>query len=828
MLDDVRHRMRMLAQIPGRITLLENTVQDLRFAIRGMRSSPVFALVAVCTLALATGAISTVLSLANTFFFRRLSVDRPEELVTVSATRRHGTVPGDVSWPDYVRFRDRSKTLRGLAAHYSTAPLFVSTRDKAREVNGAVISAEFFPLLGIRPALGRFFRADEDSVPERDKVAVLGYDLWRNSFGSSMDALGAIVQINSVPFTVIGVAPETFRGMSAMPSEIYIPTMMLRVGYQYCDVLADENCTILSMVGRLAPARRMAEARAEFETLVPGRWAHAADGDNTGVTVRPLRGTDHSDSEVRLIQLLLLVGGVLLLVCCANLAGLLTARGTARIREFAIRASIGATRLRLVQQLLTESVLLAVLGGFLGMLVSLGLTKVLSLMFYSMDDEGHALWYNFSPEPVVLVGVCVVSIGAGFLFGLLPAVRSSSLGVAEGLKGVASAVTARSQVAHWLVGAQAALAVGLVTVATLLVASTHVLSTGNRFEPGQVALLRLRPRMVGYSSQRAQQFQRAVIRRLESIPGVESASMVGTGVVLRGGEAEVALPQRHDVREQTIRAGYIDVGPRYFETLRTPVLRGREFDEHDGLGSPRVAIVNRTLANREWPTGNVVGETIIVERQTYRVVGIVEDVPLERRTEAARPYVYVAYWQNATELDARLCVRVRGDAAAILPLLSREVNRVDPNIPIAETITLPLQLKGMFQPLRVTATFVSWVAGLSVLLCAMGLYGAISVAVSRRTREIGIRMALGAESGGVSAMIIRQGMTMVFLGGVVGLWIATFGVKLVRHLLFVSTLSDALFYYGAALLVIFVGLLACWLPARRAAGIAPLEALRGD
>ena len=260
MFQDVSHRLRMLAQSPRRITLLGNTVQDLRYAIRGMRRSPVFALVAVLTLALATGAISTVLNLANTFFFRRLPVDRPEELVTVSATRRHGTVTGDVSWPDYTLFRDRNNTLRGLAAHYSTAPLFVSNRDNASEINGAVISADFFPLLGIRPALGRFFRADEDSVPDRDKVAVLGYDLWRNWFGSSMGALGATVRINNVPFTVIGVAPETFRGMSAMPSEIYIPTMMLRVGYEYCDVLADGDCTILSMVGRLAPGRRMEEA----------------------------------------------------------------------------------------------------------------------------------------------------------------------------------------------------------------------------------------------------------------------------------------------------------------------------------------------------------------------------------------------------------------------------------------------------------------------------------------------------------------------------------------------------------------------------------------
>jgi len=256
--------------------------------------------------------------------------------------------------------------------------------------------------------------------------------------------------------------------------------------------------------------------------------------------------------------------------------------------------------------------------------------------------------------------------------------------------------------------------------------------------------------------------------------------------------------------------------------------RGREFDERDTLGAPHVAIVNRTLAIRLWPGGNAVGETIVVEGQAYGVVGIMEDVPLESRTEASRPYVYVAFWQNPGEVDARLCVRVRGDAAAMLPALAREVNRADPDIPIAETITLPLQLQGMFRPLRVSATGVSWAAGFAVLLSAMGLYGAISFAVSRRTREIGIRMALGADSRRVLAMIVRQGMTVVLLGALAGLGMAPFGVRLVGHLIFGSAQNDALFYAGAALPIACVGLFACWLPARRAASIEPLRALRGD
>lgn len=318
------------------------------------------------------------------------------------------------------------------------------------------------------------------------------------------------------------------------------------------------------------------------------------------------------------------------------------------------------------------------------------------------------------------------------------------------------------------------------------------------------------------------------MQRLELVPGVESASMVGTGVVLKGSEAEVALPQWTDRKRQAFRTGYIDVGPRYFETVRTPVRRGREFDERDTLSSPPVAIVNRTLANRLWPAGRAVGETIVVGGQTRRVAGVVEDVPLQNRTERSKPYVYVPFWQNRGAVDARLCVRVRGDAAAMLPMLAREVNRVDPNVPVAETITLPLQLQGMFQPLRVSATFLSWAAGLAVLLSAIGLYGAISFAVSRRTKEIGIRIALGAESRGVVAMIVRQGMRTVLLGVLAGLGIAAFGVRLVRHLLVGSSQDDAMFYAGAALLVACIGLIACSVPARRAAGVEPLTALRQD
>ena len=803
-------------------------LQDLRYGLRALRRNPAFTLITVATLALTTGAISTVFSLANGLFFRPLPVERPEELVNVSATRRGRATDGPVSWPDYVYLRDRTKSLAGLAADYPTAPLFVATGTTAREINGSVVSASYFSLLGVRPRLGRFFSPEEDTVPDRDRVAVIGYDLWTKWFGSSTAVLGDTMKINGVAFTIVGVAPEGFHGSNVNPSEVYIPTMMLRTGYRWCDDSLAEDCTILSMTGRLAAGRTLDEAKAEMATLLPPQWTHAREGENNGLAVRAERGIDPSNTNVLLVKLLLLVAGLLLAVSSANLAGLLLARGSGRAREIAIRASLGAGRLRLARQLMTESVLLALMGGAAGLGLSVAMTAALCRAFYSFDGEGHPLYYDFSLDPTASVAVLAICVLAGLAFGLAPALSTIRGGSGASLKANAQAVSVRSRLGHWLVGAQAAMAVTLVAISGLLIGSARRLVTGSNFEPSHVALMRLRPRLVHYPPELAQRFQRAAIERIERVGGVESVSMTGTGTVLNGGEARVALPQWPDAQRQAIRCGFIDVGPRYFQTVGTPILRGREFNDGDNRDAAPAAILTRSLADRLWPGGNAIGNIVLVDGKPHSVVGIVQDVPLNSRAETVTPYVYVPYWQQADEVDARLCVRVRGDPAALLPALAQAVHLADPNVPIAETITLETQLAGRFRPLRVTAVFLSYAAGLAVLLSAMGLYGALAFAVSRRTKEIGIRMAVGAQAGGVLAMIVGEGMGVVGAGVVVGTALGVGGARVVRHLLFGSAESDAVFYVGAALLVTLVGLVACWLPARRAAAIEPVIALRQD
>jgi macrolide transport system ATP-binding/permease protein len=443
-------------------------------------------------------------------------------------------------------------------------------------------------------------------------------------------------------------------------------------------------------------------------------------------------------------------------------------------------------------------------------------------MFYAMDDEGHPLYFDFSLVPSVALTAIAAAVVAGCLFSVTPAIRVVRRCGVEDLKQRAG--TARWFSASWLLGAQAAVAVALVAVAGLLTASAHMMLTGANFEASHVALMRLRPRLMKYTPDRAQQFQHQVVERLGAFPGVESVSMVGIGAVLSGGDAPVALPGWP--ADQRVRASYNEVAPRYFETLHTPLVSGREFDDHDNAQSPRVAIVNETLGRRLWPDGRAIGATILIRNMPHQVIGVVSDVPLQSRTEADQPFAYAPFWQNPGQIDSRVCVRVHGDPAVILAALAREVHRVDPEVPIAETITLPMQMAGWIRPLRISATFVAYAAVLAMLLTAVGLYGTLAFTVSRRTKEIGVRMALGAARSSVLALIVREGMTVVLLGVVVGVGLAAAASRGVVHLLYGSAAADWQFYAAAALVISCVGLLASWMPARRAAAVEPLVALR--
>jgi predicted permease len=804
------------------VALIDTTLQDLRYGLRTMRRGPLFSFTATATIALATAAIATVGSLADTLLWKHLEADDAGSIVSVSA-RRGRPGHGVVSYPDYVAFRDRATTVTGLAAHYSTAPLFVAAGGNAKEVNGAIVSANYFPLFGLRPALGRFFQPEEDRVPDRDRVAVIGYDFWQSSFAASPAAVGSPITINGTAFTVIGVAPRRVAALTPMPVQLYIPTMMLRVGYRWCDDSLASGCTTLGMIGRLAPGRSVGDAAAEFAAIMPEAWRHAPVGENRGVEVQRPRGMSEDDQEPRLVALLGAVAIVLLIVCCANLGGLLGAQSAARQAEFAIRMSLGAGPLRIVRQVLTESLLLACAGGIGGLLLSRVFIAGLARMLFSMDDEGHPLFYDFSPSAAIVGGTLAAAVAAGVLFSVVPAIRAVRQPAA---RQAPSRSTARWSSGRWLLAAQAAVAVAMLATAALLAFSAQAVLEGRNYETSHVALMRVRPRLVKYAPDRAQRFQRQVIERLRAVPSVESVSMVGIGSVMSGAAGRAALPEWRGGQQLDVR--YNEIGPDYFATLRTPLLAGREFDDRDTVQSAPVAIVGASLAARLWPDGQPVGATIVVGKTPRQVVGVAADVSIKSRTAPADLWVFTPFWQNPGQVDSRIAVRTAGDPAALLPELAREVHRVDPAVPIAETITLPIRLAGLTRPLRVGALFIGYAAALAMLLTAIGLYGALAFAVSRRTKEIGIRAALGASHGRLIGSIVGEGLLVVLTGAAAGVALALAASRVVSQLLYASAVADWVFYAAAVSVVAAVGFGASVLPARRAAAVDPMTALRQE
>ena len=366
----------------------------------------------------------------------------------------------------------------------------------------------------------------------------------------------------------------------------------------------------------------------------------------------------------------------------------------------------------------------------------------------------------------------------------------------------------------------------LLATAALLAAGARLVLAGRNYDTSHVALMRVRPRLIKYTPDQAQRFQREVIRQVRALPAVESVSMVGIGTILGGGSATAGLPGWPDGQQVTV--GYNEIGPAYFATLRTPLLRGREFDDRDTVQSPAVAIVNDTLATRFWPGGQAIGSMILVAGTARQVVGVVADVSMTSRSERAESWVFTPFWQNPGEIDSRIAVRSAGDPAALLAELSRTVHRIDPDVPIAETITLPVRMAALTRPVRVSALFVGYAASLAILLTAVGLYGTLAFAVSRRTKEIGIRLALGAGRGRVIRAVVREGVIVALAGGAAGILLAMGASRVLSHLLYGSAEADWMFYAGAAIIIACVALGASLVPARRAAVVEPIVALRQE
>jgi predicted permease len=819
------------------LPFLEYLLQDARIAMRRMRQAPAFSAAAIGILALGLGLISAVLSLAYALFLRPLPIEDASRVVVVDQRIAGDARRFPLAYPDYIYYRDHARAFAELAAHYSTSPMNVVTPDGPANVMGSVVTANYFSLLRLQPALGRFFSAEEDRVPGRNPVAVLSHDLWQTRFGGDTGILGTAVNINGTAFTVIGIAPDQFHGIltGLPPNDVWIPTAMFGIGYRYCDGLA-RGCRIVGLVGRLAEKISIQEAQSEMDVLAGQlEFTFPATNRDRGVEVRAARGVriDEQTQGVAVVALLAGAAALVLLIASANVAGLLLARGLRRRKEIAIRLALGASRGRLIRLLLVESLVLAMAGAVAGVVVAIWSTGVLRGFFGV--TSGRALNLDLSLDPRVVLAGIGLALLTGVLTGITPALQGTRSDAVGALKAeTAGAGMRRSTLREGLIVVQVATSVVLLASSGLLVRSFFMLHRGPGFDPNAVAVVRFRPSLVGYTNERAWAFQRAVIQRLEALPGVVAASpavvppLPGWGRPVRA----ILLDADSGDPSRAFRAATTFVGPRYFTVLGGGVVQGREFDDRDTPEGSRVVLMNETLARRLWPNGGALGSFVTVGADHCEVVGVVRDLQWLSALETPEPIAYLNYWQqdrtNTWSQDSRTHVRVSGGAAAMLPEIQRAAAALDPDVPISEGQSLGSQLDVQFTAVRAARTMLVVFGGLALVLSTIGLYAALAFAVGQRTREIAVRMALGASRTDVGRLVFRRGAAILAIGAVGGLAACSVAGPLLAHLLYGVSPRDPLGLLTGPVVLGAIALLAIWLPARRAMAVDPMTALRSE
>jgi predicted permease len=624
-----------------------------------------------------------------------------------------------------------------------------------------------------------------------------------------------------------------------LPEEIWMPAMMLgKAGYGCAD--GSYNCSVIdTIVGRLMPGVSEKQAQAEINSKVVWSATDWPERPSRRQTVllpagRAWPGSQADDrTEVRL---LMAITSSLLLIACANLAGLLLARGAERKTEVAVRLAIGATRFRVIRQLFTESMLLSASGGALGVGLSFGVRNLLS-RFYEIDSEGFHHLYDLSFDWRVFLYAVALTCVTGVFFGLLPAIRVSRQDLTVELKhGTPTGKSAGGGFRDGLVISQVALSVVLVVSTGLLVRSSMEVQRGTNFDPAHVVVLRMRPELLKYTPQQVQSLVLESVRRISASPLVESIAFMqgGEGLVWNwqnGRNAQVSVPGREKALPHAgIPVLKQDVSANFFHTLRTPLLQGREFDTEDRPDSPRVAVINEALALRLWPDGNAVGHVIDVNSVPYQVAGIAANLQPANALHSPEPHLYLSYWQSGSirEGDIRLAVRVAGDPSASVAVIRRIIRSIDPAVPIGEDMPMSEQMGFEYMPVLLARTAMSWCGVLALCLGGISLYSVLAFAVRTRTREIGIRMALGARREDVMHMILREGIRLTLAGVCIGLISAALLTKAEASLLYGVRATDPMIYGCVAALLFACALVACVLPARRAAWINPVEALRAE
>jgi len=811
---------------------LEMITQDIRYGWRLMVRKPAFHLVAVLTLGLGIGANVSMYSWVNGRMRHLLGgVERQDRLVALNGTTRTRNELS-LSYPDFEDYRRRlPASVEDLVA-YTMLPMNmrVDNGDPQR-VFGEMVSGNYFEALGVHPSLGRPFRAEEGSVPGRPAVAVISHKFWLRRFDGDPSIVGRTIVLNSIAFTVIGVAPDGFHGTEAyLNLDLWIPLMMQpALG---ADRLHLRSNRWLQAIVRMKPGFGIARAEADLGLIAQDLARTYAEDAGSGIKLFELwRAPSMGGIAVTAVMGVQLgVAGVVLLIACANVANLLLASAATRQRETAVRLTLGASRSRLVQQMLTESSLLAIAGGLVGLLFAYW-TRDLARLF--IPPAPLPIDINPQLNVEVMWFAAGVTLSTAVLFGLVPALQGATASLMTALKESATAVTAtprRARVRKALVVAQVALSLVLLVSAGLFVRTlmnAQSVDPGFSTRSGLVVAVDLQP--AGYDAPRGRSFFRDALARVREIQGIEAACLAGRMSLGFSGSSDTgaAIDGYTPAPNEEISLYYNRVSSDYLKTLGITLVAGREFTDLDTPERPDVTIVNETLARRYFAGRNPVGGRIRVDKRELQIVGIARDGKYSSITEPPRPFMYLPM-QQWYRGDAVLIVKTADDPASIVPRLHETLRGLDANVPLFDIRTIAEHLETAVFIQRMVASLLTAFGALALILATIGLYGVIAALAAQRTPEIGMRMALGASRGDIISLILRQGLGMTLAGIGVGLAGALGLTRLYKSLLVGVSSTDIVSFAATTLLLVLVALAACYLPARRAARIDPLQALRNE
>jgi macrolide transport system ATP-binding/permease protein len=813
---------------------------DLRFALRQLVKSPGFTAIAILTLALGIGANTAIFSFINAFFLKNFTVRAPQEIVSVYTTdeRNPGFLP--LSHLNFSDFKEQNDVFTDMAC-YGFAAANLLRNGEASQVFGEIVSGNYFDLLGVRPTLGRTFLPDEYRTIGTHPVVVLGYSFWLNQLGGDRGVVGQTLTLNGTAFTVVGVAPADFKGLNTLNSPAFWVTTA-----SYREVLSGfaknffelRRALLFNGFARLKPGVTLAQADAGLKPIA-ARLAELYPNDNKGrgLGLVPLAETGIDPNQRQNYKLagtlLLSLAGLVLLVACANIANLLLARATGRQREVALRVALGAERSRLVRQFLTESLLLAAGGGLAGLAVAQWTQQLL-----------WSLRPPFFPDDLAIPldgGVLGFALGiallTGLLFGLAPAWSATKPALTSVLKEETGGAAARAPLLsfrNFLVAAQIALSgIALVFAGLFIRSLQHAQQADPGWNTSNLALVSANIAAQGYTGERGVAYYRTAVEKARAIPGVIDATVSAGPLLNGGGLLRTLRPQGDDnaLRETGLLMSYNHLWPGYLKTIGIPLLEGRDFTEADDVNHPMVVIINEHLAKLAWPGRSAIGQRIKIfgSEVPAEVVGIVKDVTFDNIGEDAKPYVFFALAQESDRGGfGTFQIRTHGDANALIPTLRKELQSLDAAMPLTNISTMEENIRqGLWAP-RAGAALLSIFGLLALLLSAIGVYGIMSYTVGKRTREIGIRMAIGAQRGDVLKLILHQGLVIAATGLVVGLGAAFLITRYFQNFLLGVGAGDLLTYAAITLLLGTVGLVACLLPALRATRVDPLKALRTD